>query len=92
MDWLCPNYDTVLAQQLNKYHGSISEVNTIANILPTVQTGDLHAVVYDLTDSLMHVSFCRRASADPSEPQYAYERQFTRLDMKDVFAQAPPQV
>jgi len=92
MDWLCPNYDTVLAQQLTKFHGSISEVNTISDILPTVQTGDLHAVVYDLTDSLMHVSFCRRMSADPTEPEYAYERQFTRLHMKDVFAQQPPVV
>lgn len=92
MDWLCPNYDTVLAQQLLKYHGSISEVNTIENILPTVQTGDLHAVVYDLTESLMHVSFCRRASADESEPHYAYERQFTRLHMKDIFAQEAPVV
>jgi hypothetical protein len=67
-------------------------VNTIANILPTVQTGDLHAVVYDLTESKMHVSFARRADADPSEPQYAYERQFTRLDMKAIFAQQPPVV
>jgi len=38
----------------------------------------------------MHVSFCRRASADPSEPEFAYERQFTRLHMKDIFAQQPP--
>ena len=81
-----------MSEQLSKYHGSISEVNTIANILPTVQTGDLHAVVYDLTDSLMHVSFARQAGADESEPLYAYERQFTRLNMKEVFAQQPPQV
>lgn len=92
MDWLCPNYDSALATQLNKYYGSISEVNTIQNILPTVQTGDLHAVVYDLTDQLMHVSFCRKGDADPSEPHYAYERQFSRLHMKDIFAQQPPVV
>jgi len=87
MDWLCPGYTGPLGDQLQKYHGSISEVNTIQNILPTVQTGDLHAVVYDLTEQLMHVSFCRRGSADPAEPHYAYERQFTRLNMKDIFAQ-----
>lgn len=92
MDWLCPGYTGPLGDQLQKYHGSISEVNTIQNILPTVQTGDLHAVVYDLTEQLMHVSFCRRGSADPSEPHYAYERQFTRLNMKDIFAQQAPVV
>jgi hypothetical protein len=82
----------VMSEQLNKYHGSISEVSTIHDILPTVQTGTLHAVVYDLTESLMHVSFARRAKADPAEPLYAYERQFTRIDMKQVFAQQPPVV
>ena len=62
----------------------------VHDILPTVQTGNLHAVVYDLTDSLMHISFMRKAAADPSEPLYAYERQFTRLYMQDIFAQAKP--
>jgi isopenicillin-N N-acyltransferase like protein len=90
MDWLCPGYTQKLGEQLQKFHGSLDEVNIIHDVLPTVQSGDLHAVVYDLTDSLMHISFCRKDSADPSEPHYAYERQFTRLYMKDIFAQAPP--
>jgi hypothetical protein len=90
MDWLCPNYDIKLSEQLNKFHGTIDETVVIHDILPTVQTGDLHAVVYDLHDSTMHVSFCRKSDADPTEPEYAYERQFTRLHMKDIFAQAPP--
>ena len=92
MDWLCANYNSVLAAQLTKYWGSIQEVNVIHDVLPTVQTGDLHAVVYDLTEATMHVSFCRRTDADPTEPEFAYERQFTRLHMKDVFAQQPPVV
>jgi hypothetical protein len=90
MDWLCPNYDLKLAEQLNKFHGTIDETVVIRDILPSVQTGDLHAVVYDLHDSTMHVSFCRKSTADPSEPEFAYQRQFTRLHMKDVFAQQPP--
>ena len=56
---LCPNFNLVLGQQLDKYHGSIDEHVIVKNILPTVQTGNLHAAVYDLTESLMHVSFCR---------------------------------
>lgn len=92
MDWLCPNFDSVLGAQLSKYHGQLTEQVIIGNVLPTTQTGDLHIAVYDLVNSNMHVSFCRKASADESEPKNAYERQFTRLHMNELFAQAPPAV
>jgi hypothetical protein len=90
MDWLCPGYNQVLGDQLRKYYGQIDEVNTIQNILPTAQTGNLHIAVYDLKEQNMHVSFCRSDSADASEPFNAYERQFTRLHMKELFAQQAP--
>ena len=86
MDWLCPSYNQKLAEQLDAYHGHITEVNTIHDILPTVQTGDLHIVVYDLTSGKAHISFMRSSTADESEPHYAYERQFTRVDMAELFA------
>lgn len=85
-----PNYDIALAEQLQRFHGSIDEVNTIHDTLPTVQTGNLHIAVYDLTESTMHISFMRKSTADPSEPEFAYERQFSRLHMDQIFAlQAP---
>jgi len=90
MDWLCPGYTQKLGEQLTKYHGGIDVATTVKNVLPTVQTGDLHIAVYDLTDSKMHVSFCRATTADPSEPMNAYERPFTELDMKDLFAMPAP--
>ncbi len=90
MDWLCPNFNVRLGEQLSKYHGAIDENVVVKNILPTVQTGNLHIAVYDLTSSHMHVSFARPTTADVSEPKYAYERQFTRLRMQDIFAEAEP--
>jgi hypothetical protein len=92
MDWLCPSYTQTLGQQLQKYHGAIDETVVIKNILPTVQTGSLHVAVYDLTSSLMHVSFYRPEKASVDQPLNAYERQFTRLYMKNIFAQSPPVV
>jgi hypothetical protein len=86
MDWLCPTYTSVLGQQLAKYRGSIDDTTIIGNILPTVQTGNLHVAVYDLTDMYMYVSFARGSKADSSEPEFAYERAFTRLDMTSIFA------
>lgn len=90
MDWNCPNYDTVLAEQLQKYYGNINEDTIVHNILPTVQTGDLHIAVYDLTENNIHVSFMRKTDADESEPHWAYERQFTRLHGKSLFDLPPP--
>lgn len=90
MDWLCPGFTSKLGEQLSEHRGSIDAAVTVGNILPTVQTGNLHAAVFDLTASLMHVSFMRRTGADPAEPEFAYERQFTTLDMQALFAQPPP--
>ena len=90
MDWDCPTYTSALGAQLAQYHGSIDENVVIHNILPTVQTGNLHVAVADLTDMNWHVSFARRTTADPDEPMNGYERQFSRLHMKDLFALPAP--
>lgn len=92
MDWLCPGYTQVLGEQLQKYHGQLNEDVIVSNILPTVQTGNLHIALYDLKNSNMHVSFCRKSTADESEPHYAYERQFVRLHMNEIFSVVAPQV
>jgi len=92
MDWLCPNFDIALHDQLVKYHGQIDENVVVTNILPTVQTGNLHVAVADLTDMNWHISFARRTTADPSEPMNGYERQFSRLHMTDLFAFPAPEV
>jgi hypothetical protein len=92
MDWNCANYDIALHDQLALYRGQIDETTVIGNILPTVQTGNLHVAVADLTDLNWHISFARRTTADPSEPMNGYERQFTRLHMADLFALPAPTV
>lgn len=91
MDWLCPSYNAKLGDQLSKFHGSIDEEVVVHDILPTVQTGNLHIAIYDLTNSNMHVSFMRKEKDDPSQPLYAFERQFVRLHMADIFAQTAPE-
>lgn len=90
MDWDCPNYTIVLGEQLSKYRTQIQPSNVIGNILPTVQTGNLHIAFYSLTDNNMFVSFCRTTTADQNEPEFAYERQFTQIDMKNLFAEPVP--
>jgi hypothetical protein len=90
ISFVSPTYTGALATQLQQYHGRIDEAVTIKNILPTVQTGNLHIAVTDLTDSQWYLSFCRKSNAPTTEPEFAYERQFTKLDMKTILTEPSP--
>lgn len=63
MDWLCPTYNLVLHTQLQKHYGSITPEATIQDIVPIVQTGNLHVAVYDLTNMVLHVANARKTGA-----------------------------
>jgi hypothetical protein len=49
MDWLCPNYDVRMSESLSLYAsaGALSIEIMIKSVLPTVQTGNLHAALYE---------------------------------------------
>lgn len=49
MDWLCPNFHVRLHEMLTKYYGNISAESTIQYILPGLNSGNLQAVIYDLS-------------------------------------------
>lgn len=88
MDWDCPAYNSALHDRLMTYYGDINAENTIHGIVPVVQTGNLHIAVYDLTDSLMYVSVARRSNG--TGPQYAYDRNFTMLDLNSLWKEPKP--
>jgi len=87
MDWLCPGYSSVLSRQLQMLHGNITIENTIKYVTAIVQTGDLHIVLSDLTNSKMYVAFA--AATNETGPLYAYDRQFLELDALTLFAEQP---
>ena len=72
-DWLCPPFSAVLAKQLQKYHGNLTADLVIHDILPIVQTGNLHIAVYDLVLDMMYVSNAR--GDQETGPVMAYDRQ-----------------
>lgn len=90
MDWLCPNYNTVLAAQLAAGYGKLTPELTIQNITSIVQTGDTHIGIYDLTDSQLYVSFMARPDSAVQNPRFAYDRQFTRLNLTALFSEPAP--
>lgn len=92
MDWLCPAYNLALQNQLKKWHGNITVENTVRDIVSIVQTGNLHAAVYDLTTQEMSVSFCKKSTDKSDAPMYSYDRQFTTLNLDTLFSEPAPTV
>ena len=86
----CPAYTSALGTQLSQYLGQLTPEIVTTNILPTVQTGNLHVAVADLTANRWFVSFMRRTTANQSEPEFGYQRQFTQLDMTKLFELPQP--
>ena len=86
MDWLCPPFSKVLHDRIVA-NIPLTPEKTIHEILPIVQTGDLHIAVYDLTDSIMYVANAR--GGNETGPEMAYDREFVRLDMKAIFSTSP---
>jgi len=91
MDWQCVYWNERFIQYLNQYHGSISAQNTIKNILPGLTSGNLQAVVYDLTSLEIYIAYGYMTD-DKSFELNAYERPFIYLDMNKVFAEKRPMV
>jgi hypothetical protein len=81
-----PKYDGPLHDKLTQHYGKINAKATIEDILPSVKTGNLQAVVYDLTAMRIWVANARGDwEAGPLE---AYKRPFVEIDIKQVFEQA----
>lgn len=93
MDWLCPSFNKAMADQIHTNYGQLDAAVTIRDIAPLVQTGDTHAVVYDLTEQLMYVSFVAPINNSyPALPKMAYDRQFTQLNLTALFNWPAPSI
>jgi hypothetical protein len=88
MDWLCPSYQYRLYQQITYQYGQLTAESTIRNITSVSKTGELHAAIYDLTDTIMYVANAR--ATNETGPLEAYDRQFVKIDLKVEFARVHP--
>jgi len=79
MDWICPSYNTALANLLMKYYGKITPEVAMQYISAVEQSGDNHIAFYDLTDMELFVSFA--APHTVGGPVPAYDRQYTKWNV-----------
>jgi len=85
MDWLCPGYNQVLANQLTHAYGKITPELAIQNITAIEQSGNLFLTYYDLGNNVMYASFAASHNETTGSPN-AFDRTFVQLDMTDIFA------
>ncbi len=88
MDWNCPSFNQRLSEMILANYGSISPETTISSILPGTQTGNLQAVVYDLT--AMKAYFAFGVITPEGHHVDAFRRPFVKLDLNLLFAEKAP--
>ncbi|XP_067686914.1 protein dcd1B-like [Haliotis asinina] len=88
MDWACPGYSQVLATQIQRNYGHLDANVIIRDVVSIVQTGNMQVAVYDLTGNIAYLANAK--GSYESGPKYAYERQFVRMNMTDIFAEPVP--
>jgi len=85
MDWLCPNYDIVLAQQLSRFYGEIDADVAIQNIVAQTQTGNLHIAIYDYHHDAVLIAFHARSDQQIESGAEAYSRPYVKFDLEALF-------
>lgn len=84
MDWLCPNFNQVMAKQLQGAWGQLTPERAIRDIMPIVQTGNLHIYVADLIAQQLYLSFMANDNST-SIHRAAYDRQYAQIDLNQLF-------
>jgi len=83
-----PSGDPCLASIIQASYGKI-DVKTIIDLAALLQTGDMHAAIFDYAHDYMYVALASQTipypapTPDPVQP--AFNRQFISLNMTDLF-------
>ena len=83
MDWNCPSFYIRLHEMLEKYHGQIDAENTIRYIVPGLNSGNLQAVVYDLSNEWVYIAY--GYIEENGKKIDAFNRPYIGLNLKNLF-------
>ncbi|CAF0716468.1 unnamed protein product [Brachionus calyciflorus] len=88
MDWLCPSFNQVMAQQIMKLYGNLTPENAIRDVTSIVQTGSLLVTYYDFKNDLIYTANAR--GHNEKGHKNAYERSFVKVNMNEIFSESRP--
>lgn len=76
------------ATQLRALHGALTPNTLISDVFAIVQTGNIHAAVFDFNGDGLYVSYMQPENATvPGLPVNGYDRQYTRFSASGLFAE-----
>jgi len=84
-----PSTDPCLGSLLQKYYGAIGP-QALIDVTALLQTGDMHAAIYDYQNDYVYVSVATQTQPfppqDPNAVVPSYNRQFIQLNMQSLFS------
>jgi len=80
-----PSGDDCLGSVIGKDYGNINAINIFQKYTALSQTGDMQIAVYDFNNMYVYLSNAGIYDAKTKNVEKAYDRPFTRLDMKTLF-------
>ena len=75
----------MLAAQLQQNWGALTPELILRNISSRAQTGNLHNVVFDLTERTFFVAFMAGANSTGLLPTNGFDRQYTKFNATVLF-------
>lgn len=84
-----PSDDQCMNDLMHTYYGSLDGPTIVKYVTAMEQTGDMHIGIYDWGQSLMYVSNAGLSVAGADGPP-AYDRQFLRFNMTELWALPSP--
>jgi len=92
MDWFCPPFHQQMHDRIVANWGNITAENTMRDIIPRTNTGNMHIAVYDYNNWDMYVAFARQNKYKDNDDERlnAWERSYTRLPMEEIFMEKSP--
>jgi hypothetical protein len=84
-----PSTDPCLGSLLQEYYGNIN-AQALINVTAQLQTGDMHAAVYDYGSDNIYIAVASQTipfpASNPDDVIPAYNRQFIQLNMDTLFS------
>jgi hypothetical protein len=84
-----PSHDPCLGEYLQENYGNLTAETLAIKVAAPYQTGNMHCVTFDYEANVAYIANARKTYVTDGDLN-AYNRQFTMLNLKDLWNIAPP--
>lgn len=85
-----PSNNPCLGNLLREGMGKLNAEYLATTVASFEQSGDIHAATFDDLNQIAYFSIMKKSFDTGAAPENAYDRQWTKLDMRALWAEQPP--